>query len=200
MTNSKPTIDEDIARDLRAKTHPYTGPTFTLANRLSRLFWQSIQLLLFRFSPIPFHPWRVALLRLFGARIGDSCCIYPDVRIWAPWNLEMGNFSTLGPEANCYNIAPVKLGERVIVSQGVRLYTGSHDYESPTFQLVAQPIQIDDDAWICAEAFLLPNVTIGSGCIIGARSVVTRTQPAWTICAGNPCRSIKPRPQTKSQR
>jgi putative colanic acid biosynthesis acetyltransferase WcaF len=90
-------------------------------------------------------------------------------------------------------MAPVVLGERAVVSQGVHLCTGSHDYESENFQLFARPIEIGADAWICAEAFLGPGVTIGDGAVIGARSVVTRDQPSWTVCAGNPCRPIKPR-------
>lgn len=181
--------------DLLEKKEPFVGPSFSLSNRLLRLVWSIIYFTFFRFSPVPFHQWRIFLLRLFAARIGQHCCIYPDVRIWAPWNLEMADFSTLGSKVNCYNIALVRLGQRVVVSQGVRLCTGSHDYQSPNFQLVAQPIQINDDSWVCAEAFVLPNVTIDNGCIIGARSVVTKSQPAWTICAGNPCKPIKPRPQ-----
>jgi putative colanic acid biosynthesis acetyltransferase WcaF len=196
---SESIISKDTTQDLCIKVHPYTGSTFTLSNRLYRLIWQIIRQLFFCQSFIPLHGWRIFLLRLFGAKIGNNCFIYPDVRIWAPWNLEMADFSTLGPEVNCYNIALVKLGERVVVSQGVRLCTGSHDYQSPNFQLVAKPIQINDDAWVCAEAFLLPNVIIDNGCIIGARAVVTKSQPAWTICGGNPCKPIKPRPQAESK-
>lgn len=90
-------------------------------------------------------------------------------------------------------MAPVVLGERVVVSQGVHLCTGSHDYESSTFQLFARPIVIGADAWICAEAFLSPGVFVGNGAVIGARAVVTRDQPAWMVCAGNPCRPLKKR-------
>jgi putative colanic acid biosynthesis acetyltransferase WcaF len=90
-------------------------------------------------------------------------------------------------------MAPVKLGERAVVSQGVHLCTGSHDYESECFQLFALPILIGADSWICADAFLAPGVSIGDGAVIGARAVVTCDQPQWSVCAGNPCRPIKNR-------
>ena len=80
-----------------------------------------------------------------------------------------------------------------MVSQGVHLCTGSHDYESDNFQLFARPISIGADAWVCSEAFVGPGVSIAAGAVIGARSVVTRDQAAWMVCAGNPCRPIKPR-------
>ena len=85
------------------------------------------------------------------------------------------------------------LGERVVVSQGAHLCTGSHDYNSASFPLFAKPISIAADAWICTEAFLGPGVQIGEGAVIGARSVVTRDQPAWMVCAGNPARPLKQR-------
>ncbi len=90
-------------------------------------------------------------------------------------------------------MAPVSLGDRVVVSQGAHLCTGTHDYSSASFQLLAKPIYISSDVWICAEAFLAPGVTIGAKAVIGARAVVTRNQPPGMLCAGNPCVAIKPR-------
>ncbi len=176
-----------------SKTNPFEGPSFSRRNRLSRLAWYFTWLLLFRFTPPPLHAWRCWLLRRFGARIGSPCSVYNDVVIWAPWNLQMADRSTLGPRVICYSMAPVTLGERVVVSQGVHLCTGSHDYESDNFQLFARPIVIGADTWICAEAFIAPGVSIGNGAVIAARSVVTRDQPAWYVSGGNPCRPLKPR-------
>jgi putative colanic acid biosynthesis acetyltransferase WcaF len=176
-----------------SKATPFEGPSFSLRNRFARLVWHVIWLTMFRPSPAPLHAWRCWLLRRFGARIAPFCHVYSDVEIWAPWNLQMAAHSCLGRRVICYSMAPVILGERVVVSQGVHLCTGSHDYESDNFQLFARPIQIGSDAWICTEAFLAPGVSIGNGAVIGARSVVSRDQPAWMVCAGNPCRPIKSR-------
>jgi putative colanic acid biosynthesis acetyltransferase WcaF len=60
--------------------------------------------------------------------------------------------------------------------------------------LVARPIAIGDNSWLAAEVFVGPGVTIGALCVVGARSVVVRDLPPGTVCAGNPCRVLKPRP------
>jgi putative colanic acid biosynthesis acetyltransferase WcaF len=94
----------------------------------------------------------------------------------------------------CYSMAQITLKEKAIVSQRCSLCTGTHDYTSKTFQLYALPITIGERSWVCAEAFIGPGVTIGTGSVIGARSVVTRDMPEWTVCAGNPCKPVKARP------
>lgn len=133
------------------------------------------------------------MLRCFGATIGAGCRVYPGVRLWAPWNLVMGDGSVLADGVDCYSMATVTLGARAIVSQGGHLCAGGHDYESRNFQLVAEPISIGAHAWLCAGAFVGPGVTVGAGAVIGARAVVVKDMPAWTVCAGNPCRPLKPR-------
>jgi putative colanic acid biosynthesis acetyltransferase WcaF len=164
-----------------------------LRNRLARFAWAIVYLSLFRFSPKPFHSWRSWLLRVCGARIGAKCHIYPRARIWAPWNLTCEDEVGVADGAYLYNQAPISLGHRVVVSQGAQLCTGTHDYEDPGFPLVARPIHVGAHAWIAAEAFVHPGVTIGEGAVIGARSVVTKDMPAWTVCAGHPCQPLKPR-------
>jgi putative colanic acid biosynthesis acetyltransferase WcaF len=78
------------------------------------------------------------------------------------------------------------------VSQGAFLCGASHDYRLAGFPLTSAPIRIDAHAWIAARAIVTMGVTIGEGCVIGAGSVVTADMPAWTVCAGIPCRPIKP--------
>jgi len=175
------------------KTNAYTGPSFSRKNRLARVAWGMIWIFLFRPSPRPLHGWRSLLLRAFGARIGPRCHIYPSAKIWAPWNLSCAEESCIGDQAIIYNQAPIVLGYRAVISQGSHLCTGTHDYESPGFELIAHPITVGPQAWVCAECFVGPGVTLGEGAVIGARSVVTKDMPAWMVCAGNPCRPLKPR-------
>ena len=139
------------------------------------------------------HGLRAVILRGFGAKLGKNCHVYPTARIWAPWNLAMGDHACLANDVICYSMATIRIGERTVVSQGAHLCAGSHDYEDPHFQLYALPITIGADAWICAEAFLGPGVEIGEGSVIGARAVAMKSMPAWMVCAGNPCRPLKPR-------
>lgn len=160
---------------------------------MARAIWNLAWALLFRPSPRPFHAWRRFLLRLFGARIGRGCHIYPQAMIWAPWNLSCADEACVADQVNLYNQAPISLGSRAVVSQGSHLCTGTHNYESPSFELLASPIHVGDQAWICADCFVGPGVTIGPGAVIGARSVVMKSTPPWMVCAGHPCRAIKPR-------
>ncbi len=171
----------------------FTGPSFSLRNRLARVLWNFACALLFRPSPRPLHAWRAAILRLFGARLGRGCHIYPKAIIWAPWNLEVGDETGVADGAILYTQAKITLGRRVVISQGAHLCTGTHDYEDPGFPLYAKPIVIQDHAWIAAESFIHPGVTVGEGAVVGARSVVTKDVPAWMVCAGHPCKPLKPR-------
>jgi putative colanic acid biosynthesis acetyltransferase WcaF len=173
---------------------PYREPSFTLKNRLIRQVWNTVWLFLFRLSPRSFHFWRLFLLRLFGAQIGDGCHVYPNVKVWAPWNVILGNFVGVADGVTLYSMEKINIGDYAIISQGAHLCGGTHDYNSKNFQLVAKPITIGKYAWICAEAFIHPGVELPDGVVIGARSVVTKsvTSP-WGVYAGNPCRQVATR-------
>jgi putative colanic acid biosynthesis acetyltransferase WcaF len=171
----------------------FTGASFSLSNRIGRVAWGAVYLILFRFSPRPLHGWRSVLLRLFGAKIGKGVHIYPAVKIWAPWNLEIKDEAGVGSQAILYSQAKITIGHRAVISQGAHICTGTHDYTKSGQPLIAFPIVIGDRAWIAAEAFIHPGITIGEGAVIGARSVVTKDMPAWMICAGHPCKPIRER-------
>lgn len=157
-----------------------------------RLLWFCVQLPFWLRVPRVLNPIRIALLRLFGAKIGRQCLI-GSARIWVPGNLQMGEFSVIGDGAEIYNLAAVRIGANSVVSQKSYICTATHDYTKPNFPIYFRPITIDASAWIAASAFIAPGVHVGEGAVVGACSVVTRDIPPWTICAGNPCRVIKQR-------
>jgi putative colanic acid biosynthesis acetyltransferase WcaF len=92
-----------------------------------------------------------------------------------------------------YALGAIKIGAKVTVSQGAHLCAGSHDYEDPKFLLLKLPITIQDSAWVCADAFVGPNVTIGEGAVIAARAVVVKDVASWEVVGGNPSKRIKSR-------
>ncbi|MBM9594021.1 LbetaH domain-containing protein [Roseitranquillus sediminis] len=169
-------------------------PAPPLSDRLRRGLWQMVRALLFAPSPVPFHGWRRALLRAFGAQVGARAAIYPGARIYAPWRLEIAEGATVGDGATLYSVDTIRLGPRAIVSQGAHLCTASHDLRSPGFELISAPIVLEADSWVAAEAFVGPGVTFGEGSVAGARAVVIRTVPSRAIVAGNPAREIGLRP------
>lgn len=180
--------------DLLPEKKGFVGPTFSLQNRLRRLLWQIAWLLFARWTPPPFHRPRVALVRLFGGRVSWKAYIYPDVRIWAPWNLVMDDHATLARGVVCYNIGVIDIGRKAVVSQFSHLCTGTHDYRDPAFPLYSRPIHIGKRAWICANAFVGPGVSVGDGAILSAASVAQRDLKPWTIYHGNPAAELKNRP------
>jgi acetyltransferase-like isoleucine patch superfamily enzyme len=56
-----------------------------------------------------------------------------------------------------------------------------------------RPIRLEDGAWVGAQVFVGPGVTVGSEAVISAGSIVTRSQPPEMVCAGNPCSPIRSR-------
>ncbi len=165
----------------------------SLSNKVGRTLWQIVWLLFYRPTPRLFHAWRRLLLRLFGAKLGKGVHPYPSARVWAPWNLEMGDHACLGEGVDCYCIEKVRIGAHSTVSQYSFLCTASHDYTKIAMPMIAAPITIGERAWITADVFVGPGVTIGDGAVVTARSSVFTDIPAWTVSKGNPAQPIKKR-------
>ncbi|HWC59667.1 MAG TPA: WcaF family extracellular polysaccharide biosynthesis acetyltransferase [Verrucomicrobiae bacterium] len=136
--------------------------------------------------PVPSSIKRSAL-RFFGARIGKGVVIKPRVNIHFPWKLTIGDHTWVGEEVFLLNFEPITIGSQCCISQRAFLCTGNHDYRQPSMPYRNRPITVEDGAWVGAQTFVSPGVTIGSETVIAAGSVVTRSQPAGVVCSGNPC-------------
>ena len=143
----------------------------------------------------PLHRWRVLLLNLFGADVHPTAHVYSSARVWYPPHLHMGAHACLGPKANCYSMAVITLGAKAVVSQGAYLCAGTHDIDDPNHQLVTRPITIGEGAWVAAEAFIGPGVTVHPHAVIGARAVLFKDAEASGVYAGNPAKLIRHRKQ-----
>ncbi len=174
--------------DISHKPSPHS-----IWNKIGRVLWFWVYWLLFRPSPRFLFVWRIFLLRCFGARVSFKARVHPTAKIWAPWNLVMGDYATLAPGVDCYCVATVSIGAHATVSQYSYLCSATHDFEHPNMPLVSSPIVIHDQAWICADVFIGPGVTIGEGCVIGARSSVFSDMPAWHVCCGTPAAPVRKR-------
>ena len=183
-------VESELARADARRISPYS-----IREKVARLLWSITQATLFRLSFHNWYRWRALLLRLFGARVDSTARIRRTVRIECPWNLQVGESSSVGDRAILYCLGPVTLGARVSISQHAHLCAGSHDYSKPEMTLLRPPISIEDDAWIAADAFVGPDVTVGAGAILGARGVAFKNLNPWMIYAGNPAREVRPRPR-----
>lgn len=158
-----------------------------------QLAWFFVGLPLLRSGMIPFSSLRVKLLRLFGATVGSGVVIKPGVRVKYPWRLTVGDHCWLGEDCWIDNLADVRLGSNVCVSQGAYFCTGNHNWTDPSFGLIVKPIVLGDGSWAGAKAVLLPGVNLGECAIAAAGSVVTKDIPPYEIHAGNPAAFVKQR-------
>jgi acetyltransferase-like isoleucine patch superfamily enzyme/glycosyltransferase involved in cell wall biosynthesis len=164
-----------------------------LREKVGRVLWMGVQATLFRRSFHNWYGWRSLLLRSFGAEIGKNVRIRPTARIEVPWHLHIGDHCAVGDHAILYSLGPIHIGRLATISQYAHLCAGTHDYTDPSFPLIRPPIYIGDEAWVAADAFVGPGVTVGDRAIIGARATVVKDVPPGVIVGGNPARIIKPR-------
>lgn len=152
------------------------------------LLWWLVQAIAFPLTPHSCHAPRRWLLRRFGARIGQGVLIRPTARITYPWKVEIGDHSWIGDDVVLYSLDQIRIGQHCVVSQKSYLCTGSHTIHDPAFGLETGAIAIGNGTWIAADCFIAPGVSIGANAVIGARSTVLTSMPAYQVCWGHPCR------------
>lgn len=162
---------------------------WTFAQKLYRVLW-SIAYVFFRLSPRQAWKYRCYLLRLFGATVGAEVHIHPSVKVFFPRHIHIGDYTAIGSDVNLYALGAIKIGDRVTISQGAHICAGTHDYTTPAFDLIKSPINIGNDVWVAAEAFIGPGAVIDDFAIVGARAVVFGRVEASGIYIGNPAKKI----------
>lgn len=167
----------------------------TFEIKIRRTIWNITSFLLFRpFGTKIFRKWRIMLLKIFGANLQWDSEVYSSVKIWAPWNLQIGHRSCLGPEVICYNQDKIILEDDVVVSQYSYLCTASHDIKklnTANDSLITAPICIKEKAWIASQAFIGLGVCIGKGAVVGATASVYKNVEDYQVVGGNPAKVLK---------
>ena len=164
--------------------------------KLLQRFWGLIRPIFWGLSPWFARRWRLGVLRCIVKAVGGVKILHNTVslsrkcRVDYPWRLSMGERSSLADGAWAYCLDEISIGNRVCISEDVRLLTGSHSLTSPTFDLMTRPITIEDNVWVATGAIILPGVTIGEGAVVAAGAVVTKDVEPWTVVGGNPARVI----------
>lgn len=162
-------------------------------DKIYRAIWAIFSFFLFRPFVSPFFNfWRIFVLRIFGAQIGLGSIVFASAYIPSPRNLVIGSKSALGPEVRLH-IGKTIIGNKVTISQRTYLCSATHRIDSINTPFEAGTIIIKDFAWVAAEAFVMSNVTIGEGAIVGARAVVFKNVPEWSVVGGNPAKILKKR-------
>lgn len=182
------------AEQLEQEGGRYISP-YSTGEKIKRLLWALTEQTLFRFSFTTWYGLRASLLRAFGARIGARSQIKRTAHFECPWNFSCGDQCAIGEHAIVYALGKITLGDRVCLSQYAHLCAGSHDLNHPTLPLLRPPITLKDDAWLLADSFVGPNVTLHEGAVLGARASAFRDLEPWSVNVGNPAKKIKDRPR-----
>lgn len=172
----------------------YTSP-YTRREKCGRLLWGLVEMTVFRYSFPTWYGFRNMLLRLFGATVGAKTGVKRTAHFECPWNFTCGESCAVGEYAIIYALGPITLGNRVSIGQYSHLCAGAHDMNHPALPLLRPPIVLEDDAWLMADAFVGPGVTMREGALLGARSSAFRDLDPWGVYVGTPARRIKDRPR-----
>ena len=156
------------------------------AGRLKQVLWYFTNMLIFNSYGFPFSSAKLVILRFFGAKIGRNVVIKPSVNIKFPWKLSIGDNSWIGEQVWIDNLAEVKIGKNVVLSQGSMLLSGNHNYKKESFDLITSPIVIDDGVWIGAKATVAGGVHCASHSILSVNSFTAQNLDAYGIYIGNP--------------
>ena len=158
-----------------------------------RALWLIINVIFFNNGFAIFNTFKCYLLRKFGAKIGSKVVIKPYVNIKYPWYLTIGNDVWIGEKVWIDCLAEVIVGNNVCISQGALLITGSHNYKKPTFDLILNPIVLEDGVWIGANSTVCPGVTCKSHSVLTVGSVATINLDSYGIYRGNPAEKVRQR-------
>lgn len=167
---------------------------------LKRVSWLFVNAIFFKTTLVPVSKPKVALLRLFGARIGVNVEIKPCVNIKYPWHLSVGDYTWIGENVWIDNLTQTTIGSNVCISQGAMLLTGNHNYKNPGFDLIVKGILVEDGAWIGAQTVVCPGVKVGSHAVLAVGSIATEELLPYSIYQGNPAKKTRSRTmETASQ-
>jgi putative colanic acid biosynthesis acetyltransferase WcaF len=172
------------------QSNPYQNP-WPLWSHLALALWKFTWFFLCSWTPKFFNPWRVFVLKIFGANLSGTPFIHSTARIQIPWNLTMKHRACLGERANAYSLGKIKILEGATIAQEAYVCTGTHDFNDPNLQLITKSITVGKNSFIGARAMILPGVSIGDQAIVGAMSVITKNIPSDQVVAGNPARKIR---------
>jgi putative colanic acid biosynthesis acetyltransferase WcaF len=155
-------------RDLRS----FTGAGYDKGrSRAWQVLWFVVMNAAFMkwWMPMRFRP---AILRAFGAQIGDRVRIRQNVRVLWPWKLAIADDCWIGEGVWLLNLEQITIEHDACLSQEAFLCTGSHLHRDPAFEFDNAPILIGAGAWIAARATVLRGSHVGGGVLVGAGSVV----------------------------
>ena len=172
-------------QESEAKTNP-------LKKYFGRYVFGLIRLVVYKTSKIPSHHIRNFIYRyVLKVQMEKDVVIYYGAEFRIPWKVRIGQGTIIGDQCILDGHKDIIIGKHVNFSTGVWIWTGQHDYNSPTFaSSVKRGVTIGDRAWLGPRSVVLPGVSIGEGAVVAAGAVVTKDVPPFTLVGGVPAKPI----------
>jgi len=177
----------------KTELNTFNNDWYNPGSKVKRAIWFVCNVLFLQNRLNPINGLKIAILKAFGAKIGRGVVIKPNVNIKHPWMLTIGDYVWIGEQVWIDNLAPVKIGKNVCVSQGAMLLCGNHNYKKSTFDLIVKEINLEDGSWVGAQSVVCPGVTMKSHSVLSVGSVATKDLEAYTIYQGNPAVEVRKR-------
>lgn len=141
-------------------------------------------------NKLPSRHIRRWFYQMLGARFGNNVFPCRRVEILLPKGLDLGDGVAIGWFAELDARGGIKVGHDTNISSHVKLITGSHDIEDPSFTADFLPIHVGHHCWIGTGAMILQGVKIGDGAVVAAGAVVTKDVEPWSVVGGVPAKKI----------
>ena len=136
---------------------------------------------------------RRIIMELLGSVKGNFLIEQPFLCDYG-YNIHIGDNFYANHNLVILDEAPVIFGDNVFIAPNCGFYTAGHPIDAAERNRgleYARPITVGNDVWIGADVCVLPGVTIGDDCVIGAGSVVVKDIPPHSVAVGNPCKVIR---------
>lgn len=175
------------------------APHDALSKIFARLQSYFLDLLLFVLGIVtylPSHHLRRFFFRLAGLHMGRGSTLHVGCRFYLPSGITLGEGTIIGDRCFLDGRAPLRIGSHVDIASQVLIYNSEHDLDSPDFHATLNPVDIGDYVFIGPRAIILPGVSIGTGAVIAAGAVVTKSVPDFAVMGGIPAKVIGQRANT----
>lgn len=164
--------------------------TEKLIRRIKTILLEFEVMFLHDVGKVPSHHFRRFFYRLAGMKIGKGSTIHMGLKLYSPFNIQIGEDSVIGEDVVLDGRDKLFIGNHVDIATGVMIYNAEHDVNSHDFHAVRAPVEISDYVFIGPRAIILPGIKVQKGAVIGAGAVVTKDVEEYSIVGGVPAKEI----------
>ena len=173
----------------RKQLTPFETP-WSIKVHILLSIWRFTWILLCAWTPKYLNPWRLLILKTFGAKVLGVPFVHQSVQIRIPWHLTLHHRACLGEKVQVYSLGEIEVHQNATIAQEAYLCTGTHDFNNPAFQLITKKVTIGENTFIGARAMILPGISVHKNAVVGAQSVVSKDVAPNQIVAGNPAMEV----------